>query len=134
MGENSKSDEAEWLPFYRIIRERFPFCKVKDVRIQGGKVVRYGKIQFTKVFNGDEAAACTAAGIQSDAQWQRFIRFCRAIQDGSLAELHFADGRPILVSMEHSGEELALSALPAALCGNGPRGGDATASKQLVLG
>jgi len=64
-------------------------------------------VQYTFLFGrGVEAPRCLLPSA-FDEQWQRFMRFCQALQMGVVGEVHFSDGRPMLVSMQQPGLVLA---------------------------
>ena len=98
--------EAAWEQLFHIVREQYPYSKMRGLTIREGAVVAFKTIQYTFVFGrGVEPPQCLLPGT-FDEQWQRFIRFCQALENGVVGEVHFTDGRPVLVSMEQPGMDL----------------------------
>lgn len=99
--------EAEWMQLFELIREQFPYSKMKELEVRDGAVVSFKAVQYTFVFGRGQQAPRPLLPAAFDEQWQRFMRFCRALEDGVVGEVHFTDGRPVLVSMERPGMALA---------------------------
>ena len=101
-----RGKEAAWEQLFHIVREQYPYSKMRGLTIREGAVVAFKTIQYTFVFGrGVEPPQCLLPGT-FDEQWQRFIRFCQALENGVVGEVHFTDGRPVLVSMEQPGMDL----------------------------
>lgn len=95
-------DDA-WLPLFELIRRKRPHCKMRDVRVVQGRVASYGSIQYTLALR-HEADEREVLGPESfDQQWERLASLCRKLGQGVLKEVHFTDGRPVLVYMEDEG-------------------------------
>ena len=125
-----REQEAMWMQFFHIIRDQFPYCKMRELRIVDGAVVSFKDVQHTFIFGrGVEPPQCLLPGM-FDEPWQRFMRFCQALQNGVLGEVHFSEGRPAVVSMQQSGMD--LSAWPASRDHSGSKGGHVH-KKQLVV-
>lgn len=98
--------EAAWRQLFYIIREQFPYSRMKEAAVRDGAVVSFEEIQFTRVFARGVEPAKSLSPDTFDDQWLRFMRFCRTIRTGVLGEVHFSDGRPIRVSMRRGGMKL----------------------------
>lgn len=117
--------ESAWMQLFHIIREQYPYSKMKGLEIRDGAVISFKSVQYTFIFGrGLEAPRSLLPGA-FDEQWQRFMRFCQALQTGVVAEVHFTDGRPVLVSMDQPGMDLTAPSLEQTR-----RGG--AASRELV--
>lgn len=101
-----RGKEAAWEQLFHIVREQYPYSKMRGLTIRDGAAVAFKTIQYTFVFGrGVEPPLCLLPGT-FDEQWQRFIRFCQALENGVVGEVHFTDGHPVLVSMEQPGMDL----------------------------
>ncbi len=110
-GIDFRGKEATWTQLFHVVRDQFPYSKMRGLTVQDGAVVSFKEVQYTFVFGrGVEPPRCLLPGA-FDEQWQRFMRFCQALENGVLGEVHFGDGRPVLVSMQQEGMD--LSAQPA---------------------
>lgn len=99
--------EAAWMQLFHVIQDQFPYSKMKDVLIQDGAAVSFKHLQYTFLFGrGVEPPRCLLPET-FDGQWQRFMRFCQALENGVVDEVHFTDGRPVLVSMQKDGMDLS---------------------------
>lgn len=119
--------EAAWTQLFHVVRDQFPYSKMKGVLVQEGAVVSFREVQYTFMFGrGVEPPRCLLPET-FDEQWRRFVRFCQALDDGVLGEVHFSDGRPVLVSMQQGG--MTLSAQPEE---SGERQGGESRPRELV--
>lgn len=96
----------EWFQLFSLIREQFPYSKISRVQVRNGAVVSYEKVQHTMLFRNGSSESLGHLPEAFDDQWRRFWRFCQEFQNGILGELHFTDGRPVLVLMEQAGRDL----------------------------
>lgn len=99
--------ESAWMQLFQIIREQYPYSKMKGLEIRNGAVVSFKSVQYTFVFGRGVEAPNSLLPAAFDGQWQRFLRFCQLLQNGVVAEVHFTDGRPVLVSMDQPGMDLS---------------------------
>lgn len=97
------------MQLFELIREQFPYSKMRGLEVQDGAVISFKAVQCTFVFGRGQQAPRALLPSAFDEQWQRFMRFCQALENGVVGEVHFTDGRPVLVSMERSGMTLAAS-------------------------
>ena len=101
--------KASWNQLFHVVRDQFPYSKMKGLAVKGGAVVSFEEVQYTLVFGrGAEPPPLLPDAI--DDHWLRFMRFCAVIQDGIVGEVHFMDGRPVRVSMRQPGINLGDSA------------------------
>lgn len=98
-----KIEEQGWAGFRILVAARFPHATLYGLRIERGLAVSYQRARFTKVFDR-EAAATSQAPLNE--RWAGFIRFCSALGDGTLPEVHFRDGNPCLAQLEEPGQDL----------------------------
>ena len=108
---NFEGKEPAWTQLFHIVRDQFPYSKMRGLTIKEGAVVSFQEIQYTFIFGRGIEPPRSLLPDRLDEQWQRFIRFCQALQNGQVGEVHFNDGRPVLVSMQQPGMD--LSVLPA---------------------
>lgn len=101
-----KDAEPAWMQLFHIIREQYPYSKMKELEVRNGAVVSFKALQYTFVFARGVEAPRLLMPASFDEQWQRFMRFCQTLQNGNIGEVHFTDGRPVLVSMEQPGMDL----------------------------
>mgnify|MGYP001597623124 CR=1 FL=1 len=95
------------MQFFHVIQEQFPYSKMKDVQIRDGAAVSFKHLQYTFLSGrGVEPPRCLLPET-FDGQWQRFLRFCQALENGVVGEVHFTDGRPVLVLMQQDGMDLS---------------------------
>ena len=105
-----RGKESTWTQLFHVVRDQFPYSKMKGLTVRDGTVVSYKEVQYTFIFGrGIEPPRCLLPDT-FDEQWQRFMRFCQALEDCDLGEVHFSDGRPVLVSMVKAGMDLAAQA------------------------
>lgn len=100
---NFKRNESRWAHLHLIIQDQFPHSKFFGVRVAGGAVVSFERIQFIRILNRQEAALDGPVPREFNEQWRRFVQFCAQIEDAVLPEVHFRDGDPYLIQMEQSG-------------------------------
>ena len=98
--------DAAWTQLFQIIQEQFPYSKMRGLEVRDGAVVSFDTVQYTFIFGRGTEAPRGLLPEDFDEQWQRFMRFCRAMGNGTVGEVHFTDGRPVLVSMERPGMNL----------------------------
>lgn len=120
--------QTAWDHLFHIIREQFPYSKMKGLTVKGGAVVSFDEVQFTLVFGRGTEPLRPLLPDTFDEPWLRFMRFCLSLQDGVVGEVHFTDGRPVLVSMRQAG--MHLSATPASE--NRAQGGEEQTPKTVV--
>ncbi|MFA5140472.1 MAG: hypothetical protein WC728_14680 [Elusimicrobiota bacterium] len=99
--------EAAWMRLFNMIREQFPYSKMKEARVSRGAVVRYGRIQFTEIFGRDEEPPQHLLPQEFDGQWRRLRRLCEVLQECVIAEVHFTHGRPVSILFEKEGGDLS---------------------------
>lgn len=104
---NVRGREVAWNQLFHIVREQFPYSKMKGLTVKGGAVVSFEEVQYTLVFGRGAEPPRPLLPDTFDESWLRFMRFCLALQDGVLGEVHFTDGRPMLVSMQQAGMDLS---------------------------
>ena len=126
-----KGREAIWSQLFVMVREQFPYSKMLGVRIVEGAVVSFERVHHTRVFGRDADQSKTLPE-GFDPQWQRFLRFCQEIRSGILREVHFADGRPVMVAMEEPGRDFGLPGLRIAERGIPANGADKKFEEQMV--
>jgi len=117
--------ESAWMQLFHIIREQFPYSKMRGLKVRDGAVVSFETVQYTFIFGrGMETPPGLLPGT-FDEQWQRLLCFCRSLQNGTVGEVHFTDGRPVLVSLERPGMNLTPQGFASAR-----KGGEA--SRELI--
>jgi hypothetical protein len=117
---NVKGRQAAWKHLFHIVRDRFPYSKMKGLTVKEGAVVSCTEVQYTFIFGQGIEPPRPPMPDTFDEQWLRFMNFCLALQDGVMGEVHFTDGRPVLVLMQQAGMD--LSEQPPAE--SRPQGGD----------
>lgn len=105
MSPMSAASAQGWTQLRKLVQERFPHATLYGLRLEGGIVVSYERVRFTRVFDREAGrpAACRGA---ADEHWERFICLCAGMADGRLPEVHFRDGNPALAQFEEPGGEL----------------------------
>lgn len=111
--------QAAWNQLFHIVRDQFPYSKMKGLTVKGGSVVSFNEVQYTFILGRGMEPPRPLPSDTSDAQWLRFMRFCSALQDGIVGEVHFTDGRPVLVSMRQPGMDLSALSAPELLVQGG---------------
>ncbi len=101
-----RGKEAAWNHLFRVVREKFPYSKMRGLTVKDGVVVSFNDAHYTFVFGRGIEPPRPLLPDTFDEQWQRFMRFCQSVQDGIVGEVHFSDGRPVLVSMQQPGMDL----------------------------
>lgn len=102
-----KTTEPHWTQFQHLVRERFPHGKAYGVKVVGGVVVSFERVQYTRTFSAQPAGRQSQ---DANDQWCRFMLFCWEAGDAVLPEVHFRDGNPCLAQLEEPGEQLSPSA------------------------
>lgn len=102
--------EAAWNQMFHVVRDQFPYSKMKGLAVKDGAVVSFREVQYTFVFGRGVEPPRSLLPDAFDEQWQRFMRFCQALQDGIVGEVHFTDGRPVLVLMQQAGMDMNVQA------------------------
>lgn len=123
-GMGTGTAEAGWMRLFDIVKSQFPYCKMKDVRVLDGSVISYGHVEFTRVFSHRGKAQGIGSSEIFDEPWRRFMRFCRAKGSCTLAEVHFREGRPVVVHLEQEGRSLEAAGGGARSAGYQASGGD----------
>lgn len=95
------ANENQWTVLRRWVQENHPFCRLKDVRVSGGVIVSYGRVQYTRALGKASGPGPLPAAL--DAHWSDLTRLCSAMREGTIAEISFTDARPVLVSLEAEG-------------------------------
>lgn len=125
MAVDFEGKESAWKQLFHVIREQFPYSKMRGLEVRDGAVVSFQTVQYTFIFGRGMEPPRALLPTAFDDQWQRFMRFCQALENGTVGEVHFTDGRPVLVSMEQQGMDLTPQGFAS------PRKGGA-ASRELV--
>ena len=63
--------QSPWSRLFAIVRDRFPYCKMREVHVANGTVVAYGGVEYTVVMNSDPAGARSPLPEGFDAHWNR---------------------------------------------------------------
>lgn len=95
------ANENQWAALRRWIQEQHPFCRLKDVRVSGGVIVSYGKVQYTRALGKASGPNHPLSAL--DSHWSDLTRLCSTMREGIIAEISFTDARPVLVSLEAEG-------------------------------
>ncbi|MEK6536256.1 MAG: hypothetical protein AABZ63_02080 [Actinomycetota bacterium] len=103
-----KTTEPRWTQFQHLVRERFPHGKAYGVKVVGGVVVSFERVQYTRTFSAQPAGRQSQ---DANDQWCRFMLFCWEAGNAVLPEVHFRDGYPYLAQLEEPGGQLIPSAL-----------------------
>mgnify|MGYP001571497637 FL=1 len=101
-----KTSDLRWTQFQQMVRARFPHGKAYGVKVAGGVVVSFERVQYTRAFSAPPAGRPSQA---ANDQWCRFMLFCWETGDAVLPEVHFRDGNPCLAQLEEPGEQLSPS-------------------------
>lgn len=100
-----KKKEAAWSQFVNMIREECPHCRVENLVVVEGAVWGYQKISFSKVPpRPGRTEPAPRKGL--DADWEWFIGECQELSNAIIPEVHFRDGRPIVVYGDKAAEVL----------------------------
>lgn len=97
------------MQLFHIIREQFPYGKMRGLKVRDGAVVSFEAVQYTFIFGrGMEAPQGLLPG-RFDEQWQRFMRFCRspAERDGGRGPFHGRETHPGLAGASWDGPDTA---------------------------
>lgn len=97
--------EQGWTGFQTLIAQRFAHATLYGLRIERGMAVSYQRVRFTKAFDRPTSSAAPAQRPLNE-RWAGFVRFCAAIGDGVVPEVHFRDGAPCLAQLEEPGQDL----------------------------
>ncbi|MCR4295987.1 MAG: hypothetical protein NUW21_10660 [Elusimicrobia bacterium] len=96
----SAVSEQSWTIFRKLVQERFPHGKAYGVKVVGGVVVSFERVQYTRNFSAQPAGRQSQ---DANDQWCRFMLFCWEAGNAVLPEVHFRDGNPYLAQLEEPG-------------------------------
>lgn len=95
-----------WTRLKSLVRERYPYCRLRGVEVEDGCIVRYAGVQYTRALSKPHAPQVDHHG--PDTKWSELVRLCSELDRGRIGEIHFVDGSPVLATIEADGESLSL--------------------------
>ena len=105
-GNDLKEPSAEWRAFFRMVRDRFPYSRMREVRVSKGVVAAFQSVECTLNLGRGAGSEERLLPKDLDETWARLIELCSEKNDCILREIVFKDGKPLLVRMKHAGEAI----------------------------
>lgn len=107
MGVNEKRRESSWAQFYQMIHLQFPHARVFDLRIRGGILLGFSRVEYVKIISREQAKEDRAIPEEWDVDWLWLWQYAQKNRDLDLPEILFRDGKPQMIPLQERGRNFA---------------------------